>query len=80
MAEQKEYQYTIILEPHPEGGYTVIVPALPGCETEGDTHEEAMKMAQDAIAGYVECLIEDGQPVPEDLPIKPMVESVKIVA
>ena len=45
-----EYTYTIILEPDPEeGGYTVTVPALPGCVTQGETIEEAIVMAKDAI-------------------------------
>lgn len=36
--------YTVIFEPQPEGGYTVYVPALPGCISEGDTLEEAEEM------------------------------------
>ena len=45
-----EYRYTIILEPDPdEGGYTLTVPALPGCVTQGETIEEAIVMAKDAI-------------------------------
>ena len=58
-------KYTIILEPDPEeGGYTVTVPALPGCVTEGDTLEEAIAMAKAAIAGYIESLRKAGEPVP----------------
>ena len=60
-----EYSYTIILEPDPEeGGYTVTVPALPGCVTQGETIEEAIVMAKDAIRLYIETLIAEGQPVP----------------
>jgi predicted RNase H-like HicB family nuclease len=63
----REYQYTIILHPDPErGGYTVTVPALPGCITEGDTVEEAIAMAKEAIQLYIESLIEDNQPIPEE--------------
>lgn len=40
--------YTVIYQPQPEGGYTVAVPALPGCVTEGDTLDEARRMAEDA--------------------------------
>ena len=59
------YQYTIILHPDlEEGGYTVTVPALPGCVTQGETVEEAITMARDAIRLYVESLIADGGPVP----------------
>jgi predicted RNase H-like HicB family nuclease len=60
-----EYQYSIILYPDPEqGGYTVTVPALPGCVTEGETFEEAIAMAKEAIQVYIESLIADGEPVP----------------
>jgi antitoxin HicB len=63
----RERRYTIILHPDPEeGGYTVTVPALPGCVTEGDTLEEAIAMAKDAIALYVSDLQAHGEPVPEE--------------
>jgi predicted RNase H-like HicB family nuclease len=62
-----ERQYTIILDPdEEEGGYTVTVPALPGCITQGETLEEAIAMARDAIQGYLEALVKDGQPIPEE--------------
>ncbi len=53
--------YRITLRKEPEGGYTVLVPSLPGCVTYGKTVEEAIEMARDAITGYVESLIEDGE-------------------
>lgn len=59
-----QYQYTIILHPDTEEGYTVTVPALPGCVTQGETLEGAIAMAKDAIRLYVESLIADGEPVP----------------
>ena len=59
------YEYAIILQPDlEEGGFTVTVPALPGCITQGETVEEAIVMAKDAIRLYVESLIADGLPVP----------------
>lgn len=59
--------YTIILEPDPEiGRYAVLVPALPGCQTVGDTIEECVAMAREAIQLYLETLIESGQPIPEE--------------
>ena len=62
-----EYQYTIILHPDTEeGGYTVTVPALPGCITQGETLEEAIAMAKDAIRLHVETLIACGEQVPEE--------------
>ncbi len=61
-----ERHYTIILHPDPEGGYTVTVPALPGCITQGETMEDAITMAKDAIHLYIESLVADGEPVPEE--------------
>lgn len=58
----------VILIPDTEsGGYTVTVPSLPGCISEGDTYEEAMTNIRDAIALYIEDLLADGDPVPEDV-------------
>lgn len=63
----KERRYTIILHPDPEeGGFTVTVPALPGCVTQGETVDEAVTMAKDAIELYIESLIADGEAVPEE--------------
>lgn len=60
-------KYAIILEPDPEeGGYTVTVPALPGCITQGETIEQCIERAREAIAGYIESLIAEGEPVPEE--------------
>ena len=43
--------YTIIVEPAEEGGYTVTVPALPGCVTQGETISQCIERAQEAIQG-----------------------------
>ncbi len=62
-------RYTIILDPGvDEGGYTVTVPLLPGCITEGDTFEEAVANAREAIAGYVEALAQCGDAIPIEDP------------
>lgn len=50
--------------PEPEGGYTVTVPALPGCLTYGETFEEAMTMVDDAISGWLAVAKEEGFPIP----------------
>ena len=54
-----ELVFRIILEPSEEGGYTALVPSLPGCISEGDTIEEAMKNIREAIELYLEPLDED---------------------
>ncbi|MGB2676321.1 MAG: type II toxin-antitoxin system HicB family antitoxin [Candidatus Acidiferrum sp.] len=56
--------FNIVLRPEPEGGFTVIVPALPGCVTYGRTLAEAKKMAKDAISGYIASLTKHNKPVP----------------
>lgn len=45
---------TVVLEAQEEGGYTVYVPALPGCISEGDTKEKALENIKEAIALYLE--------------------------
>ncbi|HEU0001387.1 MAG TPA: type II toxin-antitoxin system HicB family antitoxin [Ktedonobacteraceae bacterium] len=61
------YEYTIILYPDTEeGGYTITVPALPECVTQGETLEEAIAMAKDAIRLYIETLIDEGESIPEE--------------
>jgi predicted RNase H-like HicB family nuclease len=58
-------RYTVVLVPDAEeGGYTVTVPALPGCITEGETREEALMNAPEAIQLYLEDLTAHGEPIP----------------
>lgn len=56
--------YTVELKPQKEGGYTVIAPALPGCVSEGDTAEQALKNMRDAVESYLKSLIKHGRKVP----------------
>lgn len=58
--------YRIILTQEPEGGYTAIVPSLPGCITYGDNVNHAIEMAKEAIEGYLEVLKEQGEDIPDD--------------
>lgn len=60
------HTYRIILTQEPEGGYTVIVPSLPGCITYGDNVNHAIDMAKEAIEGYLEVLKEQGEEIPDD--------------
>ena len=50
----------VILEPSEEGGYTVFVPGLPGCISEGNTREEALENIREAIDLYLEPVEDDG--------------------
>ena len=58
--------YTIIVEPAEEGGYTVTVPALPGCVTQGETISQCIERAQEAIQGYIRSLEAAGETVPTE--------------
>ena len=53
-----------------KGGFTVEVPDLPGCVSEGDTLAEAILMGTDAASGWVLTELEDGKPAPAASPIK----------
>jgi antitoxin HicB len=56
----KQYNYTAVFEPAEEGGFVVTFLALPYLITEGDTLEEALAMATDALRGYLENLAKEG--------------------
>lgn len=56
----------MIYEPIAEGGYEVIVPALPGIITYGRTLDEAREMARDAIVCHIQGLLKDNEEIPED--------------
>lgn len=55
-----------MLHPEPEGGFTVNVPALPGCITYGEDINEAISMAKEAIELYIEELKDRGEQIPDD--------------
>ncbi|MCH8268833.1 MAG: type II toxin-antitoxin system HicB family antitoxin [Acidobacteria bacterium] len=75
-----EYGYRVIFERIPEGGYQVIVPALPEIITYGRTLDEAREMARDAILCHIEGLRKDGEEIPRDpfLEDPPIIEQVKV--
>lgn len=62
----KLLNYRILLRKEPEGGYTVIVPSLPGCITFGDTIEESINNAKEAIELYIESLNQHGEEIPTE--------------
>ena len=58
-------RFTAILERDVDGGYSVWVPDLPGCASQGDTYDEALANIRDAITLYVDSLRAEGRPIPE---------------
>ena len=61
----------IVLEPSEEGGFTALVPSLPGCISEGKTRTEALKNIEEAIELYLE-------PIDDDASFSPESETVEI--
>lgn len=63
----QERRYTAVFEKDEEvGGYTVTIPALPGCISEGDTFEEALKNIEEAATLYIEVMEEKHEEVPQE--------------
>ena len=60
------YSYSVILEPQEGGGFTVLVPALPEVVTEGDTEQEALANAEEAIRAILAYRREQGMAPPSD--------------
>lgn len=60
----RELNYTVIFQKEAEGGYTALVPALPGCVTYGKNLEEAKKMAKEAIELYLESMKSHNEDIP----------------
>ena len=65
-------KFTLVLQPEPEGGYSVICPAIPGCVSQGDSLAEALQNAREAITLCLEIRRQDHLP--------PVVETPEIIA
>ena len=70
-------KYTVILVPEEEGGYSVEVPALPGCYTQGETRDEAISMAKEAIELYLESCRGHSEPIPEETGVESLIVEVR---
>ncbi len=64
---QQIYKLPLVLEPQPEGGYTVTSPVLPELITEGDSIKEALSNASDALTAIIEAYEDLGRPLPPAL-------------
>lgn len=77
----REYVYTVVIHPgdKDENGYWAEVPALQGCNTQGNTYQETVENARDAIMGYLEMLAKLGEPIPvERQPKKTITAAVQV--
>jgi predicted RNase H-like HicB family nuclease len=59
LERKAKMKFKVVLEPSDEGGYTVYVPSLPGCISEGDTLEGALENIREAIELYLEPVEDD---------------------
>jgi antitoxin HicB len=73
-----QVSYTIQLRPEPEGGFTVLVPALPEIVTYGTDEEDALRMAHDAIELALAVRRDEGDEIPVD--VVPLTRTVNIAA
>ncbi len=73
-SDQDIVNYDVVLIPAEEGGFTVIVPALPGCISEGETEEEALENIRDAIEGWLVVANRHGL----DIPFVPRVKLITV--
>ena len=60
-------KYTVIIEKGEQGGFVATCPALKGCVSQGRTRRQTLKNIKEAIEVYVEALVEDGLPVPQEV-------------
>lgn len=70
--------FSVILEPQEEGGFTVLVPALPEVVTEGDTEAEALANVEEAIRAVLNYRRDNGLAIPADMP--PEIRRVTVAA
>lgn len=76
----EQFEYTVVLDPDEEGkGYTVTVPALPGCISEGATLEESLENIKDAIELYLRMCRRKGEPIPREI-VSPRTAKVRVAA
>lgn len=71
-------KYTIMIEKGRESGYVVFCPILKGCVAQGRTKREALSNLQMAMQDYIECLVEDGLPIPLEVGMRTMQVGIKV--
>ena len=59
-------RFTVVLEQEPDEGFVASGPALPGCVSQGDTREDALRNIREAIELYLEDCRESGDPIPSE--------------
>lgn len=70
-------RFKVVIEEESEGGYSVFVPSLPGCASQGDTIDEALKNIKEAAELYLESLQEDHLS-PPSLDVEVVVKDIEV--
>lgn len=73
MMTTRSHEFEVVLQPEEDGGFSVSVPALPGCNTQGETRGEALAMVREAIQGYIKSLVARGDPIPGPVEIEQVI-------
>ena len=73
---REEYNFTVVLEPLDEGGFLVLVPALPEVVSHGKTEDDALANAEDAIRLVIGYRRDHGEPIPTET--TPQIRQVKV--
>jgi antitoxin HicB len=79
-AKPAAHTFTVVFHPAKEGGYWAEVPALQGCNTQGETYEETLENARQAILCWIEARQHLGQPIPSEKQPRKMIKDVVRVA
>jgi predicted RNase H-like HicB family nuclease len=80
LAKRSTYTYTVVIHPAKEGGFWAEVPALQGCNTQGETYEETLANAREAILCWIEAMQKLGRPIPSEKQPRTMIKDVVRVA
>lgn len=78
MSSEQVIQLEVVVEPQPEGGFTVTCPLLPGLVTEGDTLKEALSNVPDAARALLELYAEEGRQPPPEIFVETNGESITV--
>lgn len=70
--------YPAILEKEPDSAYGVTFPDIPGCVSAGETAEEALVNAHEALAGHIALMVQDGDPLPEPTSVENVVADPEV--
>lgn len=69
-AESTQYAYAVVVDEEENGVFVVTCPSLPGCVTQGDSFDDAIKNMKEAVALHLEVMRDYGDPIPPPRPVR----------